>query len=158
MTTCTKVTAALLLSIVCFVCPLFASVDTETIDKKLAAIITYDRGMDRQPLIAVEELIRQSQGKPQQRKYVERQLAALLDKATLEGKSFICKQLWSIGTAVSVPAVAKLLTDEKTADMACYAIGQNPSDEAGRALRDTCLLYTSPSPRDLSTSRMPSSA
>ena len=26
------------------------------------------------------------------------------------------------------------------------------------ALRDTCLLYTSPSPRDLSTSRMPSSA
>ena len=25
-------------------------------------------------------------------------------------------------------------------------------------LRETCLLYTSPSPRDLSTSRMPSSA
>ena len=25
-------------------------------------------------------------------------------------------------------------------------------------LDDTCLLYTSPSPRDLSTSRMPSSA
>ena len=27
-----------------------------------------------------------------------------------------------------------------------------------RHLKDTCLLYTSPSPRDLSTSRMPSSA
>ena len=27
-----------------------------------------------------------------------------------------------------------------------------------RALLETCLLYTSPSPRDLSTSRMPSSA
>ena len=26
------------------------------------------------------------------------------------------------------------------------------------ALSDSCLLYTSPSPRDLSTSRMPSSA
>ena len=26
------------------------------------------------------------------------------------------------------------------------------------ASKDTCLLYTSPSPRDLSTSRMPSSA
>ena len=26
------------------------------------------------------------------------------------------------------------------------------------AKEDTCLLYTSPSPRDLSTSRMPSSA
>ena len=29
---------------------------------------------------------------------------------------------------------------------------------AARALLDDCLLYTSPSPRDLSTSRMPSSA
>ena len=28
----------------------------------------------------------------------------------------------------------------------------------GRGLGQTCLLYTSPSPRDLSTSRMPSSA
>ena len=28
----------------------------------------------------------------------------------------------------------------------------------GAALATTCLLYTSPSPRDLSTSRMPSSA
>ena len=35
-------------------------------------------------------------------------------------------------------------------------------DSSGRTLADTqsvvCLLYTSPSPRDLSTSRMPSSA
>ena len=28
----------------------------------------------------------------------------------------------------------------------------------GEALQNNCLLYTSPSPRDLSTSRMPSSA
>ena len=31
-------------------------------------------------------------------------------------------------------------------------------DCPGCAWPDTCLLYTSPSPRDLSTSRMPSSA
>ena len=30
--------------------------------------------------------------------------------------------------------------------------------DVGDALHNTCLLYTSPSPRDLSTSRMPSSA
>ena len=30
--------------------------------------------------------------------------------------------------------------------------------DAHRSLRSICLLYTSPSPRDLSTSRMPSSA
>ena len=32
------------------------------------------------------------------------------------------------------------------------------SEIDSRALNDDCLLYTSPSPRDLSTSRMPSSA
>ena len=31
-------------------------------------------------------------------------------------------------------------------------------DAAGIVVCDDCLLYTSPSPRDLSTSRMPSSA
>ena len=33
-----------------------------------------------------------------------------------------------------------------------------PEARAARVLVTTCLLYTSPSPRDLSTSRMPSSA
>ena len=31
-------------------------------------------------------------------------------------------------------------------------------EESGKNLLEGCLLYTSPSPRDLSTSRMPSSA
>ena len=38
-----------------------------------------------------------------------------------------------------------------------WGISQKLS-EAGAELAFTCLLYTSPSPRDLSTSRMPSSA
>jgi len=113
-----------------------AAFDKAHIDAKLAAIVDYERGMDAQPLIAVEALIRDSQNQPEQRKYIERRLAELLDDATLEGKSFICRQLWFIGTADSVPAVAKLLADEETADMACYAIGQNPSEEAGNTLRD----------------------
>ena len=33
-----------------------------------------------------------------------------------------------------------------------------PTTEIVRTMFDACLLYTSPSPRDLSTSRMPSSA
>lgn len=118
--------------------------DKAGIDQKLSAIVGYERGMDRQFLIAVESLIRDSQNQPEQRKYIERRLADLLDDATLEGKSFICKQLWFIGTADSVPAVAKMLLDEKTADMACYAIGQNPSPEASEALRDA-LNKTAPS-------------
>ena len=38
------------------------------------------------------------------------------------------------------------------------AIQQGDADPSVRVMVLTCLLYTSPSPRDLSTSRMPSSA
>ena len=38
-------------------------------------------------------------------------------------------------------------------DQACF-----PEDHDLSGNNETCLLYTSPSPRDLSTSRMPSSA
>jgi len=113
-----------------------AAIDKSEIDKKLSAIVNYERGMSREPLIAVEKLIRESQNQPEQRKYIELRLAELLSESTLECKSFICRQLWFIGTADSVPAIAKLLKDEETADIACYAIGQNPSPEAGKALRE----------------------
>ena len=39
-----------------------------------------------------------------------------------------------------------------------FDVELNPNKEFNFTLPSTCLLYTSPSPRDLSTSRMPSSA
>ena len=39
-----------------------------------------------------------------------------------------------------------------------FAAGQEPDLETNPALRWICLLYTSPSPRDVEESRMPSSA
>ena len=114
-----------------------AVTDKSQIDKKLAAIADYKSADGQEGLIAVEELIRESQADGEQRKYIERQMAGLLKRnISLESKEFICGQLWYIGTAESVPAIAGLLTDEKTADMACYAIGQNPSPQAAEALRD----------------------
>ena len=41
--------------------------------------------------------------------------------------------------------------------LALAACGQNDAKKEPAPV-ETCLLYTSPSPRDLSTSRMPSSA
>jgi len=114
-----------------------AAIDKADIDKKLAAVAAYKQADDRTALIAVEQLIRQSQGDPEHRKYIENALARLLQSdVSTECKEFVCQQLSFIGTADSVPAVAKLLTREKTVDMACYAIGRNPSAQAGKALRD----------------------
>ena len=53
---------------------------------------------------------------------------------------------------------AKMVDDKETRMLqACRLIGKTPTI-ASYAYRNSCLLYTSPSPRDLSTSRMPSSA
>ena len=46
--------------------------------------------------------------------------------------------------------------DHSFATLARIIVGQQVSVAAAASI--TCLLYTSPSPRDLSTSRMPSSA
>jgi len=114
-----------------------AAINKPDIDKKITAVAAYKQADDRAALIAVERLIRQSQGDPEQRKYIENALARLLESdVSTECREFVCRRLSFIGTADSVPAVAKLLTDEKTVDMACYAIGRNPSAEAGKALRD----------------------
>ena len=69
---------------------------------------------------------------------------------------------------VSQPAVSRLIayTEQRLGLMLFQRIKGRlyPTPEARRlfvevtALYQNCLLYTSPSPRDLSTSRMPSSA
>ena len=63
-------------------------------------------------------------------------------------------------------AVRRLRTDpipdevmERVLQAACWApTGGNMQPWKVIVVTDPCLLYTSPSPRDLSTSRMPSSA
>ena len=56
-------------------------------------------------------------------------------------------------------------SDGKNVTPSCILLNENGILEVGEEARrslgvsnNTCLLYTSPSPRDLSTSRMPSSA
>ena len=67
-----------------------------------------------------------------------------------------------------VPGATRGTGKEPVIKLSSNESALGPSPEALRAYReyaetlrlypDTCLLYTSPSPRDLSTSRMPSSA
>ena len=54
---------------------------------------------------------------------------------------------------------SKLTRLQKTRNFGiCAHIDAGKTTTTERVLYYTCLLYTSPSPRDLSTSRMPSSA
>ena len=56
--------------------------------------------------------------------------------------------------AVAVEAVVKLIALLAVGVFVVWGLGGGPAEMMDRI----CLLYTSPSPRDLSTSRMPSSA
>jgi hypothetical protein len=115
--------------------PLSAAARAET-EKLVNATASYQFGMSRQPLAAVENLVRETQD-PAQRNELERALARQLEgEATWECKQFVCRQLWFLGTAESVPALARLLGDEQTVNMACYALVRNPAPAAGKALRD----------------------
>lgn len=67
----------------------------------------------------------------------ERLLKALASpKCTEAGRAFLCQMLALAGSSKSVPALAALLRDAKSADAARYALQQISGAEAGAALRE----------------------
>ena len=72
--------------------------------------------------------------------------------------------------AISDAILDNLLSQDQESHVACETLATNGlvvvsgevrssgSLDIPKIVKNTCLLYTSPSPRDLSTSRMPSSA
>ena len=55
-----------------------------------------------------------------------------------------------------ISADIKVQSNVNTAELGSYSVSYNVLDKSGNAA--VCLLYTSPSPRDVEESRMPSSA
>ena len=107
----------------------------EELNKLLAEAAVYDYDKSRSSLGDLSEIIRSTSG--EDRKVIEKRLAEFLKSdATLAGKDFVCRQLSVIGTEESVPALAALLTDEKTSDMARYALERIPAIAANDALVD----------------------
>jgi len=107
------------------------------IEQLVPAVADYDLGKPRTALADVERLILATHGQPALRQHLEAQLIRVLEgKATDEARLFVCEQLWRIGSEASVPVLAKMLLDEKTAHMACWGLANNPSPKALAALRD----------------------
>jgi HEAT repeat protein len=103
----------------------------------VAPLADYDLGKPHEPVSEVARLIRATAGQPDLRLHLERQLAKILaGPAGDEAKYVICRMLAQIGTEESLPVLAKMLVDEKTAHIACLAVGVNPSPKAGAALRE----------------------
>ncbi len=106
-------------------------------DSALEQLATYEFGDNREILSTVEDYVRSSADNAEERRRIEKEFSKLLtSQSTHECKDFICRQLWTIGTNESVPALASVLAIPETSDIARYALQENPSEEAGKTLRD----------------------
>lgn len=103
----------------------------------VAAIATYEYGQLREPLTVVEDLVRASLASSEQSRTIAQELSTLVASpvATHDAKQFACRQLAIVGTEENVSAIAPLLRDPKTADMARYALQPIP----GKAVDDALL-------------------
>ena len=99
-----------------------------------SAIVEYDFGKSRRALAAIEEEIRTVA--PSSFPQVEAELLKALNskKTTYAGKQFVCRMLRRVGSAQSVPALAKLLDDKDLSHIARFALQHMPAPQAGEAL------------------------
>jgi HEAT repeat protein len=111
--------------------------ESDMLEKEFEAYQSYDWGVDPAVLKPVDEAIAASHGDAAVRRQLETRIAAVLgSEAPRAAKDHACRQLRSIGTEASVPALAALLRDGELSHMARYALERIPHPAAGKALRD----------------------
>ncbi len=97
----------------------------------------YKLGDSRQQLEAISDAVIKAATEPAQRAEIAKKLASYLSTdATFDAKDFCCRQLYVCATAAEIPAVAKLLPDEKLSHMSRYVLERMTEPAAGAALRD----------------------
>lgn len=103
----------------------------------LPAITNYKFGDSREPLTAVANWVLNSLGDDKKRVAVASELTAMLaTDATYDCKQFVCRQLWLAAGPADVAAIAPLLRDPKTADIARYALERISGESVDTVLAD----------------------
>jgi HEAT repeat protein len=103
--------------------------------KILEKMSTYDYGMDEEVLSRLRDYVRAHRNSMESRMACEKQLVDFLTSdATIAAKQAACRHLREIGSAASVPVLGKMLLQEKSSDMARYALEKIPGAEAEKAL------------------------
>lgn len=113
------------------------ALNTESLRGLLEQSGQYEFGQSRRALTEIENQIKSVYDVPEEGAKAEMLLLEILPSdCSLALKDFLCRQLSVIGSAHSVPVLAELLNDSKTAALAQYALVRIPSGEADRALID----------------------
>jgi HEAT repeat protein len=107
------------------------------LDEAFARLAKWNFDEPREPEFAVSELVAKAKGSPAALREIETRLIKLVTSdATLAAKDFACRLLHGMGTEAAAPALAGLLADSRTAEIARYALEGIPGPAAGRVLRE----------------------
>jgi len=113
----------------------FGEQTLEGLNKALADVMTWKHGNKGDSLRTVESIVFGAVKDPKLRGVVEERLVATLKSSTApDGRRFLCRQLRTIGTGKSVPALAALLGDAELSHAARYALGRIEDASAVAAL------------------------
>lgn len=99
-----------------------ATTDREMVIRpEVMALSGYEYAQSREPLSILNDMLVAASGRNVRR--IAAELTAMLSTdATMDAKQEICQMLWKYGSEDNVPGIAPLLGNEKTADMARYAL------------------------------------
>jgi len=105
-------------------------------DESFNEISTYEIGQDRSNLTKFSQLVDSlSKGKENRAIAEENILDFLKTDATFESKQFACRELRIIGSKKSVPVLSEMLLEEKTTNIAKYALENIP----GKVIDETLI-------------------
>lgn len=112
-------------------------------DELMQTLMGYDWGSERSSLYGLDQEVAAAHGDDAKRGELEKRfLAVLASEAALPAKEYVCRQLALMGTANSVPVLAKMVLQGDTTDMARMALEQIPAPEASTALLEALPQLT----------------
>jgi type 1 glutamine amidotransferase/HEAT repeat protein len=105
------------------------------LESLLETIRSYEYGQSRLALTELSDLVKSAHGSPETLAQIEKSFVQFLKSdATLAAKQYICRELSIVGTEQSVPALAAMLPDAATSDIARYALERIPGPAVDEAL------------------------
>lgn len=111
----------------------------------LRGIAAYEYGDSLEAQVAMDTLVREALAAKAPLHELEQQFIALLQSdATLPAKQYACMKLGEIGGPAALPALAKMLRQPETSDMARLALQRIPGDSATEILLDALPALSGP--------------
>ena len=120
--------------------PLASSGKGSDMEPKLQELLnkikSYDWGQSRLALTELSEIIKKAHGDKAELAKIEKALLGVLESDAKQApKQYVCRELSIIGTEQSIEVLGGMLADQKTSDMARYALERIPGAAVDDALR-----------------------